>query len=129
MFIRISDCCQCNSITVSFLSILLSNDSFKIALPNTGQNILKRKLVVFIEGNKESCVTDNSLFEFSNPPSHFAIRLYDFPTQISRHPFLQHRLVKGLKNPTVPNLYFSFSNKSSYHLMKYQKKVSTIVCN
>ena len=41
-------------------------DSSKIILRNTGQNVLKRKLVVLIE-NKESCVSGSSLCVFEFP--------------------------------------------------------------
>ena len=57
----ISIYCQCNSIFSLYVNSPLPEDSSKITLQNTGLNTLKRKLVVFIEGNKESCVTDNSL--------------------------------------------------------------------
>ena len=68
LFMRIFDYCQCNSIFSLYVNSPLSDDSLKITLRNTGQNIMKRNLVVFIEGNKESCGTDNCL-RFSNPPS------------------------------------------------------------
>ena len=57
---RISNCCQCNSIFSLYVNSPLPEDSSKITLQNTGLNILNRKLVVFTEGNKESFVTGNS---------------------------------------------------------------------
>ena len=104
-FMRISDCCQCNSTVSLSVNSSLSDDSSKITLRNTGQNILNRKLVVFTKGNKESCVTQNFLSEFSNPPSYLAIPFHDSSTQISRFPFLHHRLFH-LWN-TYVSVYFS----------------------
>ena len=51
---RISNCCQCNSIFSLSVNSSFSDDSSKITLRNTGQNILNRKLVAFTKGNKES---------------------------------------------------------------------------
>ena len=56
---RISDLCQCISIFSLYVNSSLSEDFFKITLQNSGKNILQRNVVVFIDGNKESCVTDN----------------------------------------------------------------------
>ena len=56
---RISDLCQCISIFSLYVNSSLSEDFFKITLQNSGQNILQRNIVVFIDGNKESCVTGN----------------------------------------------------------------------
>ena len=85
LFIRIYNSWQCNSILSFYINPPLPKDSSKISLRNTGQNILKRKLVVLTEGNKDSCVTDSSLWVFKSqssftvPPLNVLIPLSTLP--------------------------------------------------
>lgn len=59
---RIPYCCQCNSILAHFVNSPLPEDSSNnTTLRNLQLKNLKRKLVVFIKGNKEYCVTGKSL--------------------------------------------------------------------
>ena len=79
---RISNCYQCNSIVSLYINSPLPEDPSKIALRTTEQNILKQKLVVFTEGNKDYCVNDNSLWVFKSQ-SYFTVPSLNFSPPLS----------------------------------------------
>ena len=87
LFTRIYNSWQCNSILSFYINPPLPKDSSKISLRNTGQNILKRKLVVFTEGNKDSCVTDSSLWVFKSQSS-FTVPPLNVLTPLSTLPLI-----------------------------------------
>ena len=69
-------------ISFLFMSILIFlEDSFNITWTKWWtKHCYTETSYVLTEWNKESCVTDNSLSEFSNPSSHFTIHLHGSAT-------------------------------------------------